>query len=133
MLAPFPLFYLSAFAPTILRILVGLTLLWVAYAQIARRKEISHTGFPFIGRPHPLLVIISGVIIGLDALALIVGYGTQYAALLGMALSIKHAIYAKKYPRAIPLCRLEYIYIFVILVTLFITGAGLFAFDIPNL
>ena len=96
MLNPFPLFYLSEFVPTILRILAGLSLLYVAYAQIHRRKEISETGFPFIGRPDKTLVVISGLIIALDSLALILGYGTQVAALLGMVISLKHAWFAKK-------------------------------------
>lgn len=133
MLNPFPLFYLSQFIPTILRLLVGLSLLYVAYAQIQRRKEISQTGFPFIGRPDQTLIIISGLIIGLDALALIVGYGTQVAAMVGMVISLKHAVFAKKYPRAIPLCRLEYIYILVILGTLIISGVGLLGIDTPGL
>ncbi len=133
MLNPFPLFYLSEFTPTMLRLLVGLSLLYVAYTQINRRKEISETGFPFIGRPDQTLVIIVGLIVGIDALALILGYGTQVAAMVGILISLKHAVFAKKYPRAIPLCRLEYVYLIVILCTLVITGAGLLGMDAPNL
>ncbi len=116
-----------------LRLLVGLSLLYVAYTQINRRKEISETGFPFIGRPDQTLVIIVGLIVGIDALALILGYGTQVAAMVGILISLKHAVFAKKYPRAIPLCRLEYVYLIVILCTLVITGAGLLGMDAPNL
>ena len=133
MLNPFPLFYLSEFVPTILRLLVGLSLLYVGYTQIKRRKEISEIRFPLIGKPDQTLVIIGGLIVGIDALALIVGYGTQVAAFVGILISLKHAVFAKKYPRAIPLCRLEYVYILVILCTLVITGAGFFGFDPVNL
>lgn len=132
MLNTFPqLLTYGFFAPTILRILVALSLAYIAYAQISRRKEISQTGFPFIGRPDATLVIISAIIIFLTGAALFLGWHTQLAALVAMVICLKHAVYAKKYPRAIPLCRLEYVYLIVILFTLLLTGAGALAMDVP--
>jgi len=132
MLNTFPqLLTYGFFAPMILRIVVAVSFFYIAYAQAARRKEISATGFPFIGRPDQTLVLISALIVALTGLALFFGWHTQLAALLGLIICLKHAVFAKKYPRAIPLCRLEYIYLFVILLTLLISGAGAFAMDLP--
>jgi uncharacterized membrane protein YphA (DoxX/SURF4 family) len=134
MLNAFPdLITYSFFAPAILRILVGISFLYIAYTQFARRKEIAQTGLPFFGRPNIGLIFTSATLIALVGLALCIGYYTQVAALIGIVIALKHAIYAKKYPVAIPLCRLEYIYIIVICFTLMLTGAGLLAVDIPQL
>jgi uncharacterized membrane protein YphA (DoxX/SURF4 family) len=132
MLNTFPsLLTYGFFAPMVLRILVAASFFYIAYAQTTRRKEISQTGFPFIGKPDPTLVIISAICIFLTGVALFLGWHTQIAALVGIVICLKHAAFAKKYPRAIPLCRLEYIYMLVILLTLLISGAGALAMDVP--
>ncbi len=132
MLNTFPsLLTYGFFAPAILRAVVAFSFLYIAYAQTARRKEISQTGFPFVGKPDATLVIISAVIIFLTGVALFLGWHTQIVALVGIVICLKHAYFAKKYPRAIPLCRMEYIYLIVILLTLLITGAGALAMDVP--
>lgn len=114
-----------------LRILVSLSFLSIAYLQISRRKEISQTGFPLLGKPDATLVIIAALIVAATGAALLLGWHTQLAALLGMVIALTHAVFAKKYPRAIPLCRGEYVYLIVILFTFLITGAGALAMDLP--
>lgn len=123
----------SDFAPTILRILVAFSFFYIAYAQFARRKEIAGIKIAVIGHVDQTLVLISSLAIFIVGAMLFFGWETQIAAILGMLVCLKHAIYAKKYPRAIPLCRMEYIYLIVILFTLLLTGAGLIAMDIPQL
>jgi hypothetical protein len=123
----------SEFAPTILRVLVALSFFYIAYAQASRRKEIGEIKIPIIGHVDKTMVLMSSLVIGLVGLALFLGWHTQIAAILGILVCLKHAIYAKKYPRLIPLCRMEYIYLIVILFTLLLTGAGLLAMDIPQL
>jgi hypothetical protein len=120
----------SFFAPTILRMLVALSFFYIAYAQAARRKEIAHVKVPILGHLNQGWVLLSSCIIGLTGIALFLGWHTQLAAIVGAVVVLKHAIYAKKYPRLIPLCRLEYVYLFVILLTLLISGAGVFAIDV---
>lgn len=86
---------------------------------------------PFIGTlGNGLLWLVLAVECAL-ALMFLVGYYTQFAALAGLVLCIKHFIYAKKYARAIPLCRADYIYLFVLCLALVCMGAGAFAMDIP--
>lgn len=133
MLNTFPsLLTFGFFAPTLLRVLVAFSLFYVGYAQAIRRKEITEeVHLPLIGHPDSTLVIISAFIIVANSLALLLGWHTQLAALLGIVICLKHLWYAKKYPRAIPLCRLDYVYIVVILCTLLISGAGALALDLP--
>ncbi len=131
MLNAFPqLLDYSFFAPTILRVLVAISFFYIAYAQASRRKEISELKIQIIGHVNQSVVLISSALIFVTGAALLLGWHTQLASLLGIAVALKHAIYAKKYPRLIPLCRLEYVYLIVILCTLLLTGAGQLAFDI---
>jgi len=114
-----------------LRVLVALSFLYIAYAQAARRKEISQIQIAVIGHVDQTLVLISSLVIAATGIALFLGWHTQLAAIVGLVVALKHAIFAKKYPRLIPLRRLEYVYLIVILLTLLISGAGAFAMDVP--
>ena len=132
MLNTFPsLLTYGFFAPTILRALVALSFFAIAYLQFSRREEIGEIKIPILGHVDKTMVLISSLIIGATGLAILLGWHTQLAALVGLVLCIKHAIYAKKYPRLIPLCRGEYIQLIVILLTLLVSGAGAFAMDLP--
>lgn len=132
MLNPFPdLLVFSFFAPTLLRMVAALSFLAIAYVQIQRRNEIGRMHFPLIGAPGAWLASVLGVVAGVIGLMLFFGYYTQYAALAGIVLGMKHIIFAKKYARAIPLCRVDYIYLIVICASLLLLGAGAFAQDLP--
>lgn len=132
MLNTFPsLLTYGFFAPTILRLVVAISFFYIAYAQFKRRKAISELKIQLIGHVDQTFVIISSLFIFLTGAALFFGWHTQIAAIVGLLVAFKHAIYAKKYPLLIPLCRLEYIYIIVILLTLLISGAGALAMDVP--
>ncbi|HEY5383078.1 MAG TPA: hypothetical protein VIJ88_00800 [Candidatus Paceibacterota bacterium] len=132
MLNPLPqLLTFSFFAPTLLRITVACVFFYIAYIHTQRRKEIGATRFILVGAmgvwaSWVLVVLEAGV-----ALGLFLGYYTQIAALLGLLLCIKSFVWAKKYPRVFFLCRIEYILLFVICLSLLLTGAGAFAFDLP--
>jgi hypothetical protein len=132
MLNTFPqLLTYGFFAPTVLRVLVAFSFFYIAYAQSSHRKEIAELKIKIIGHVDQTMVLISSLVIAATGLALFFGWHTQIAAILGILVCLKHAIYAKKYPRLIPLCRLEYIYLIVILLTLLISGAGALAMDVP--
>ncbi len=131
MLSLFPqLLFLAPLSATILRIAVGITFLTIAYVHWKRREEISQTRFPIIGS-GALWIYIALTAETLLGAMLIVGYATQLAALLGFLMTVKHAVFAKKYPRAIPLCRGEYLLLAAICLSLLFTGAGAFAYDWP--
>lgn len=130
MLNPFPdLLTYGIFAPALLRVTVALALGYMAYIQWGRRHTLSSIRFPVIGTGM-WIVLVSIVVTLLTALALLVGYGTQWAALMGAILSLKGAVWAKRYPQFFPLCRAEYLFMLVICVSLILTGAGHPAFDV---
>ena len=132
MLSLFPqVLFLSPLVGTLLRLTVGITILYIAYVHWQRKEELGETGFPIIGRAGSAYIAVGAVIEAALALSLIAGYATQLVALLALALSLKHFIFAKKYPRATPLCRLDYFYLAVMSLCLFLMGAGAFAMDWP--
>ncbi len=132
MLNTFPsLLTYGFFAPTVLRILVAFSFFYISYAQASRRKEITALKIQLIGHVDQTMVLISSLFIFAIGAALFLGWHTQIAAIIGIIVALKHAIYAKKYPLAIPLCRLEYVYLVVIMLTLLISGAGALAMDLP--
>ena len=131
MLNVFPsLLTYSFFAPMLLRALVALSIAYIVWVQYKRREEISHMRAPLIGVVGGLLWLGLAAELAVAA-ALFVGYYTQIAALFGLALSLKHYIFAKKYPSVIPFSRATYVFIFIICFTLLLTGAGALAFDLP--
>jgi len=131
MLNTFPdLLVLGFFAPTLLRVAVALVFLYGAWAQYSRLAELSHLSLPLVGRA-PMAIWLSIAVHLAIGLMLFFGYYTQIAALLGILGSIKGMVWAKKYPRLFPLCRLEYAFVLVICLSLLISGAGAFAYDLP--
>ncbi len=131
MLNTFPdLLALGFFAPTLLRIAASLAFLFGAHIQYKRLAELEKISFPIVGAGAWIiwLSIIAHAAIGA---MLFFGYYTQIAALLGIAGSIKGLIYAKRYPRVFALCRADYFFVLVICLSLLVSGAGAFAFDLP--
>jgi len=123
MLNPFPdLLALGFLAPTLLRLAVALSFGATAWAQYSRRTELTSFGMWL------WLVVTIEVAI---TLSLLLGAYTQLGALGALVLSVVYAVYAKKYGRAVPLCRGEYILLAIISASLLISGAGAFAQDLP--
>ena len=130
MLSLFPqILFLAPLGTTILRVAVALTFLAIAYIHIQRRGEIEQMRVPLIGR-FGSWIYFSIVIEAVIGMALLIGYAVQVTALLAMIVCIKQAVFAKRFPRAIPLCRLEYVFMALICLDLVLTGAGAFAFDL---
>jgi uncharacterized membrane protein YphA (DoxX/SURF4 family) len=107
--------------PVLLRAVAALSIAYIAYVHFVRRSE----------SPFGAVIWVTILVEAAIALCLLAGYYTQYAALLGVLLSIKHFVFAKRYSRMVPLCRVDYVYLFVICLSLVITGGGAFALDIP--
>lgn len=131
MLTPFPeLLTYGFFAPTIIRVMVAFSFAGIAYAVYTRRDEIAHISFPIVGKAA-WLAPVSALVHALIAAALFVGYYTQIAAILAILSALKQAYFAKQYPRAIPLCRAEYILLVAMCLSLLLSGAGAMALDLP--
>lgn len=122
MLNPFPIQFLALFAYFLLRLFIGGIL---AYLGIRHFKNSDRLG---IGRKW------GNILAGTEstiAIFILLGAHTQYAALALMALCILMVFYHKKFePEFVPQ-RLFYILLCGTAFTLFITGAGALAFDLP--
>lgn len=131
MFNPFPeLFAYQLLAFTFLRVAAGLVFVYAAWTHFKRRDDIAHVRFPLIGAGA--WVAWFGIIVELAvAAALIAGYDTQWAAIVGALIALKYATWAGRYPAYFMLPRSTALLLFAICIVLLFTGAGFFAFDIP--
>lgn len=132
MLSLFPqILWLAPFSLTLLRFGTGISFIYVGYILIARRIELSKIQLPIIRHPALWMLWVSGIITELIGLALLVGYGTQLAAIVGMIIALKHVSLSKRYGALRPLARSTYMLLFLMCLSLLISGAGPFGFDLP--
>jgi uncharacterized membrane protein YphA (DoxX/SURF4 family) len=130
-LTPFPqLLTYGIFAPTLLRIAVAILFAWLAYKHYQRREQIGNTNFPIFGK-GVWIAWLAVIVEAATAAALFFGYYTQYAAIVGILMSLKNAVWAGKYPSFFMLSRSSALLVLVICLSLLVTGAGIFAFDLP--
>jgi len=131
MLNPFPIQFLAMFAYFLLRITIGFALLYLGVKHYKARDELKNilvlSWFPY-GAFAALTFAVGEIMIGGF---LIAGAYTQYAALALMVMSIKMLFMRNWFNHpSIP----QKIFYFLLLgasFSLFITGAGVFAFDLP--
>lgn len=131
MLNLFPIQWLALLAYFILRVFVGLVLLIIAKRQIMNYKNLVTTStWPFFKGSHIpiLLLIVSELVI---AFMLILGVYTQAAALGLLALSIKMIIWRNRFSDSSIPSSLLYLLLIGCSLSIFITGAGAIAFDLP--
>ena len=133
MLNPFPeLLYLSILGPFILRVILGLIFIDLGLLKLKGEKERWLAIFETVGlRPNTFFVPLYGLLQIAGGIMLIVGFWTQVAA-LGFAISSGIELYVEWRDKEI-LKRdfVFYLLIFVISVSLLVTGAGAYAIDIP--
>ncbi|OHA92332.1 MAG: hypothetical protein A3J09_02565 [Candidatus Zambryskibacteria bacterium RIFCSPLOWO2_02_FULL_51_21] len=133
MLNPFPdLLAYSILAPLFLRLVLGLIFIDLGFLKFRSEKQRWITSFEALYlRPADLFVAVYGIIQIAGGLLLLIGLWTQVAALafailtgieLGIELSMREVL-----KRDITF----YLLLFVISISLLLTGAGAYAFDIP--
>ena len=131
MLNIFPIQYLALFAYFILRVAVSLVLIMLGLRHWHYRHELKKvftcTWFPMSGYAAYLWPVAELAVAGF----LLVGAYTQIAALLLMLMSLKLMLIRPWFPHPTIPSRLFYLLLFAIAISLFITGAGAFAFDLP--
>ena len=131
MLSVFPeILFLSPFAATILRIAAGIVFLFVAWTHYSQRDDLSKEQFILVG-PGMWIPIFAALVEFLVALGLIFGTYTQAVAIGGALLALKHFVWSSRYPHFFPLSRSASALLFVICLSLIVTGAGAYAFDLP--
>jgi uncharacterized membrane protein YphA (DoxX/SURF4 family) len=120
MLNPFPLMWLSLLAYFILRIVVAFTFWRFGVAHLKARTNTT----------SPLLVLALGLGELVIAVMLFFGYLTQYACLGGFTVITLLLLFSKRWSIT-RVSRSHLVLLGAALASLFITGAGAFAFDLP--
>lgn len=131
MLNPFPIQFLALLAYMLLRIFVGSIFLYFGVSHIQRRNEIVHAlSFPLFG--HNLFLVWYFALYELLIGAMFFfGFYTQIAALLAVILCIKMLIFYNRFTSTYIPSKIFYVLLLGASLSLFITGAGAFAFDLP--
>ncbi|MSR70595.1 hypothetical protein EXS62_00980 [Candidatus Kaiserbacteria bacterium] len=131
MLNPFPdLLVFSFFGPTLIRVAVALAFFYIAYGQSMRRHEIAQMEFPVVGRSARITALSAAFFVLVGGM-LFLGYHTQVAAILALLGLIKCLVLTKWYPRLMPIDRTALVLLIVMCLSLLISGAGAYAFDLP--
>lgn len=132
MLTLFPqLLFLTPLAVALLRVVLGIFVFLIAWQTATRRMEMAQVRLPLIGRAPAWLIWIAACGFAVVGGLLIIGAWTQIAALLAALGSLKLAILSRIYPPYATLSTSTYLLLFVISIALVVTGAGIFAFDLP--
>lgn len=131
MLNPFPIQFLSMLAYFILRVTVGLVFFILGIRHWKQRKPLYQTlvlnFFPF-GKTLTLSLIL--VELSVSALFLLGAY-TQVAALITILMSTIMLFLRNKFSDSSLPSKLTYLLFLGMATSLFITGGGAFAFDLP--
>ena len=131
MLNLFPIQFLALFAYLILRVITGLVLIHLSFKHFEHRHELAEILklplFPF-GKTSVILLVSTEIFIGIT---LTLGLFTQVGAILLILLSLKMLVLRKRFKHRTLPTPLTYILLFAIGFSLFITGAGALAFDLP--
>lgn len=131
MLNVFPIQFLAPLAYTILRLCVALVFLYLAHSHLKNKgvlkESLGFSGFPYGGFVTWYLIVIELVI----GCMFFFGFYTQIAALLAMLFSLDLFLGRKKVSHELLPSTMVKILLFFASLSLFITGAGAFAFDLP--
>jgi putative oxidoreductase len=133
MLNTFPeLLTYSTLAPFILRVILGLIFLDLAYLKIGKEKADWNRTFGALGlQPADTLVKLYALIEAIAGLLLIVGMYTQIAALVVVIFTGVETYLEWRDGNILKRNLVFYVLLFVIALSLLLTGAGAFAVDIP--
>ena len=133
MLSVFPnLLTYSQLAPFVLRIVVGLIFLELGYLKLGKEKSIWNMFFQTIHfKPSHFFVALLATIEIVSGAFLIVGYLTQLAALIMAVILFAEAYVELRDGAILKRDIVFYTLLLVICVSLLLTGAGAFAFDLP--
>lgn len=119
-------------APFILRVVLGIIFILAGYIKIFKKRGDSIHMFSEAAFPDPVFFfwLVATVEI-LGGLALVLGFGTQIAAILIGLISLGGLIIKIRKPELLRQTLDFYIFALVIAISLLFTGAGFWAFDLP--
>lgn len=131
MLNPFPIQFLALLAYLILRVFVGGILVYLGITHLSRRHDLKHAiSLPLF--PYGLasvwylatLELLAGVMF-------IVGFYTQIAAIISFFIALEMLVLYSRFRSPLIPSKLFYVLLLGASISLFITGAGALAFDLP--
>jgi len=131
MLNLFPIQFLAPLAFALLRVCVGALLLRLGIRHLKGRAHLQEVFTFTYFKKGVLLATLFGIIEIVIGALFVVGLFTQVAALLLMLLSLKIIIMHTRFTHPLIPQRLFYVLLFSASLSLFITGAGIFAIDLP--
>lgn len=131
MLNVFPIQFLAPIAYMVLRLCVGFVFLYLGHRHLKNRRTLmgafEHVSFAY----GSFFVWYMGFFEMLIGVLFILGLYTQIAALLSMILIAKLFFLRKRLVHPLLPGPLARVLLFFASMSLFITGAGIFAFDLP--
>jgi len=131
MLSDFPqLLAYGFFAPTVLRVAAAAVFFYLAYYHFTHKEQIAHTSFPVVGE-GVWIAWFAVVVEFAVAMALLLGWHTQVAAVFGVVMSFKQLFWHGKYPGFFALSRSASFLLLVVCASLLVSGAGALAQDLP--
>ena len=133
MLSPFPeLFAFAWFAPTIIRLVLGVFFVRFGILKLRSEKSEKLTFFELAGFPRAnIFLLLSAWTEIVGGLLLIAGLYAQIAAMV-LSLFMLGAVFIKwRKPELLKNDMEFYIILFIATASLIISGAGALAFDIP--
>ena len=124
----------SILAPLILRAVAGLIFMNLGSLKLSREREGWIKSFQILGwRPEGFFVGLLGIIEVVAGLLLIIGAYTQISALVLAITAICETLIEYKEENILKRDFVFYLLLSAICLSLLLTGAGLFSFDIPNI
>lgn len=131
MLNPFPIQFLALFAYFVLRVIVGTVLMYLGLLHASSIETLKETftrsWWPY-GRFSAIVLALTEFITGA---MFVLGYATQIAAIVVFLMSLKLILLRSWFTHDSIPPRTFYLLLLGVSLSLFITGAGIFAFDLP--
>ncbi len=131
MLNPFPsLLTYQYLEPTVARWMLVVACIYIAQFLVRERSKLVGLSVPVVGTMRSWMVWTSVALPLMLAACFLVGWNTQWAAVISALVFLKHLVGTKNYQQVLPLPPSTYLLLILISLSLLITGAGFYAFDI---
>lgn len=132
-LNPFPeLLTFGIVAPAFIRLAIAVFFINFGWDKLTKEREHKLTFFESIGlKPAGVYVTLLGILQIIIGLTLIVGIFTQIAAILAAVILLVSFIIKKRHPEMLFTPSSVYALLFIMAISLLLTGAGIPAIDLP--
>lgn len=131
MLSVFPdVLFLAPVGAFLLRVTAGFIFVYLAYFYFTQRGKLGQIRFPIVGAGVWIPVLV-GIWTALTGAGLLLGLYAQIAALMGALTALKFLVWKRSWGDMFPLERTTSILLLVVCISVFLTGAGPFGFDLP--